>query len=92
MKEKLFKDQRVFAKGIYEDCGDQEECNFEENIRPAKIFSKFMRKLDNLFENNVLTNVHNIQHKEKDGEKQNLYCSYMCKWIECLKCKECGCQ
>lgn len=74
----------------YEDCEDQVEFKFEENLRLAKIFSKVIRKLDERSGNNVPTNVKNIPYTEKDGEIQNLKYSYKCKGIKCLKCKDFG--
>ena len=48
---------------MYDVCEDKRECNSEENIRHANIFSKFMRQLDKICGNNVPKNFKNIQHK-----------------------------
>lgn len=70
------------AKVSYEGCEDQVECNSEEKkLKLDKIFSKVMRKLDKRYGNNVPTNVKNILHKEKNGERKNLNYSFRCKGI-----------
>lgn len=74
------------AKGSYEDCEEQVECNSGEKLRLSKIISKVMKKINKRSENNVPTNVKNINHKENDGERQNY--SYMYKGIQYLKCKD----
>ena len=54
---------KIILNDNYEDCKYQVDYDFEENPRLAKTFSKVMRKLDKRFENNISTNVKNIQHK-----------------------------
>lgn len=46
-----------------------------------------MIKHDKISGNNVPTNVKNIQHEEKDGERQNLNYCYRCRGVQCLKCQ-----
>lgn len=49
-----------------------------------------MSKLDRRSRNNVPTNVKNIQHKENDGERENLNYSFRYRRIQCLKCRDFG--
>lgn len=89
-RSKIIYPQKNRAKGSYEDCEDQLKCNSGKNPRLDKIFSKVMRKLDRRYEIIVPTNVKNIQHKKKDGERQNLNYFFRYKGIKCLNCKDFG--